>query len=83
MKNIWIFGNSEVHDSYPFTDKLTGEDVYVKYFKFARVELNEYSLEGYNRPNVIINLQEPRESMKKRQQIVSTPLDTQIIDLWN
>ncbi len=74
MKDIWIFGNSEVIESHPFTDRLTGVgEVFVKYFKLSRVELHEYSLEGYNRPHIIINLQEPTEDMKKRHSCQSVP----------
>jgi hypothetical protein len=83
MKDIWIFGHNEVMDSHPYTDKLTGVgEVFVKYFKLSRVELNEYSLEGYNRPHLIINLQEPSDEMKKRQGIAGVFNDAQIINLY-
>ena len=79
MKVVFIFGN---RDNNPFPKAAIWEDAYIKYFQNSAVEECECLVSSYHKPDVIINLDEPSETVKLRQRERSVPCSTQVIDLY-
>lgn len=64
------------------SDAIGNSDAIIKYFTKSQLEADICRIEGC-RPNVIINLCKPSDELKINQSIMSVPMETQIIDLWN
>ena len=82
MKNIWIFGKGETSYARYYDWLESDGEVFVKYFRAARFEANPNILEGYNRPDVIVNLHQPSESLLARQRMCGVLNDAQFINLY-
>lgn len=82
MKNIWIFGMGESTSERYFDWLESGGEVFIKYFRMRRFEANPNILEGYNRPDVVINLHEPSSDLAHRQRMAGVLNDAKFINLY-
>lgn len=84
MKEIWIFGSGKTSNlSHWSINKFeVAGTCFVRYWSHSQIEADPNRLEGFNRPNVIINASEPSEELLKKQAIAGCLNDAQIINLY-
>lgn len=82
MKDIWIFGMGETKYEKYFDWLEAESEVFIKYFRMRQFEANPDILEGYNRPDVVINLHEPSQDLAHRQRMAGVLNDAKFINLY-
>jgi len=84
MKEIWIFGSGKTSDmSHWSVNKFEVPGTCsVRYWSHSQIEADPHKLEGFNRPHVIVNVNEPNPWLEEQQCVCSALNDAEIINLY-
>jgi hypothetical protein len=87
MKEIWIFGEDKTSDMSrwsinAFENAVSLRLALVRYWSHSQMETHPHRLEGFNRPHVIININEPNPWLEEKQCIYGTLNEAKVINLY-
>ncbi len=84
MKEIWIFGIGKTSDMSRWS--INAFEVpgctHVRYWSHSQIEANPHRLQGFNRPHVIININEPNPWLEEQQCVCGTLNEAEVINLY-